>query len=274
MSPSARPGTHQAASHPPRRSDAPRLRLDLFDATPSHTKMKASALAKRSLLPLIIATACGLAGALGVWALVDPDKVEPRIGATPLPAPDEPPPSNVAPQPQAAPVEPATPPAAEEAPPPEMDFSDQLLAPPARPKPSKPAAPAVTAEPVTPAAPLPSIMVTARSMPTGAAVLVRGTRMGLTPVTFKFQDASATEGNMLVLTFQLAGYETETVRHAITGPSALIDTTLEKIEPAAGEEAAEEESAGEGESDQTLQDLEERARELEAPDPVLKITPN
>ena len=99
--------------------------------------------------------------------------------------------------------------------------------------------------------------------------------MGLTPVTFKFQDANAIEGNMLVLTFQLAGYETETVRHAITGPSALIDTVLEKNEPAADEAPAEEPSA-EGESDQALQDLEERARELEAPeaDPVLKITPN
>jgi hypothetical protein len=284
LSPSGRAGTTSGKpSHPAqhRRSEAPRLRLDLFDATPSHTKMKASALAKKSVLPIVIAVACALIGALGVWLLVDPDKSEPRINATPLPAnatplpaPEEPPPSAVAtpvPAPSAPPA--AEPAAAAEAP--VMDFTDQVLG--AVPsKPARPATSGATSAPATSTVPAPSITVTARSIPTGAAVMVRGTRMGLTPVTFRFQDPSATVGNTLTLTFSLAGHESETVRHTITGPSALIDTVLEKnSEPAPAQEAApDEEESSEEADDQALQDLEERARELAAPEgsPVLKIT--
>lgn len=267
LSPSGRPATpSNPAQH--RKSDAPRLRLDLFDATPSHTKMKASALAKKSVLPIVIAVACALIGALGVWLLVDPAKNEQRINATPLPAPDEPPPSAVS-TPVPAPTTPTTaavqPAAPAEAP--VMDFTDQLLE--AAPsKPARPSASGAASAPATSTAPVPAITVTARSIPTGAAVVVRGTRMGLTPVTFRFQDPSATIGNTLTLTFQLAGHDNETVRHTITGPSALIDTVLESNEPPA-EEAPSEEA-----DDQALQDLGERARELEAPEsePVLKIT--
>jgi serine/threonine-protein kinase len=262
LSPSARPGTQSnPAQH--RKSEAPRLRLDLFDATPSHTKMKASALAKKSVLPIVIAVGCALIGALGVWLLVDPAKVEPRINATPLPLPDEPPPSAIT-----TPVPaPATPPAQPTAPAeaPVMDFTDQVL----EAAPSKPARPAPSgaAAPATSTVPVPSITVTARSIPTGAAVVVRGTRMGLTPVTFRFQDPNAIIGNTLTLTFVLAGHKNETVRHTITGPSALIDTVLESNEPEAEEEPSEE-----ADPDQALQDLGERARELEETEPVLKIT--
>jgi hypothetical protein len=262
LSPSGRAGT-QSNPAQQRKSEGPRLRLDLFDATPSHTKMKASALAKKSVLPIVIAVACALIGALGVWLLVDPAKVEQRVNATPLPAPDEPPPSAVAKAP--APSAPVAEQLAAPAEAPVMDFTDQLLE--AAPtKPAKPAASAAPSAPPTSTAPIPSITVTARSIPTGAAVMVRGTRMGLTPVTFRFQDPSATVGNTLTLTFVLAGHENETVRHVINGPSALIDTVLESNEPV--EEAPSEEI----DPDQALHELGERARELEETQPVLKIT--
>jgi serine/threonine-protein kinase len=274
LSPSGRAGSPSGTPSNPaqhRKSEGPRLRLDLFDATPSHTKMKASALAKKSVLPIVIAVGCALIGALGVWLIVDPAKVEQRINATPLPAPDEPPPSAATGAQPAAPVPAPSAPAAQPAAPaeaPVMDFTDQLLE--AAPsKPARPAPSSAASAPATSNAPVPSITVTARSIPTGAAVMVRGTRMGLTPVTFRFQDPSAIVGNTLTLTFHLAGHQNETVRHTITGPSALIDTVLESNEPAAEEEPTEE-----ADPDQALHDLQERARELESPegDPVLKIT--
>lgn len=273
LSPSGRPGGPHSGA--PRKSDAPRLRLDVLDATPSHTKMRASALARKSVLPLAIATACGLAGAFGVWLLVEPASPE-APGATALPAPPEP----AAP----APVAPSTPaPPRAEAEEPDMEFTtDQVAehdkpAPPARPPASSPSMPASSAAAATaPSAPLPSITVTARSIPTGAAVMVRGTRMGLTPVTFKLQDASATAGNVLVLTFQLAGYESETVRHTINGSTALIDTVLQKKADQVEEPAESDETEAEPEPEPTdedaLRQLGERAKELEKVEPVLKIT--
>jgi hypothetical protein len=154
-----------------------------------------------------------------------------------------------------------------------MDFSDQLLEP-ARPAPRPSASTGSGA--TTPAADLPAITVTARTTPPGAAVWVRGTRMGITPLTFRFQDASAKVGGTLTMALRLAGHENETVRHTITGDSAVIDTVLEPkggelAPPVEAQEEEEEETEEETEED-PLRELEERAKQLEAPDPVLKIT--
>jgi hypothetical protein len=96
--------------------------------------------------------------------------------------------------------------------------------------------------------------------------------MGVTPLTFRFQDASAKVGGTLTMALRLAGHENETVRHTITGDNAVIDTVLE---PKGGElipVEEEEEETDEETEDDPLRELEERAKQLEAPDPVLKIT--
>jgi hypothetical protein len=127
---------------------------------------------------------------------------------------------------------------------------------------------------------MPSVTITARSVPTGAAVMVRGTRMGLTPVTFRFQDPEAKPGAQLAIVFQLEGYTSKTVNRTIGSTSLLVDAVLPKIEaaPAETDEELEEEEEEEPEAD-TLDARTDRAlRALEEAEPaapkqpVLKVT--
>jgi serine/threonine-protein kinase len=263
---SNRPGASGNAGNP-RTSEPVRLRLDNFEATPSGTQVRKAPVKRSLILPIAIATACGVIGALLVWLLVGPGQSATSqanaggVTATPLPAP---------PEPSVAPIV-EEPPAAEAAQeePPVMDFTDQALDAPRKPAPD-------TTQAATPArAELPSVMITARSVPPGAAVLVRGTRMGLSPVTFRFQDAQAKQGQAIAVTFQLKGYTSKTVRQPIAGEELIVDAVLVADQPAEAAPVENEEPAqDEGAAEDALLEIEKRARKLEAPaaDSVLKIT--
>jgi serine/threonine-protein kinase len=253
-------GSNRPVTGNPRASEPVRLRLDNFEATPSGTQVKKSPIKRSLFLPIAIATACAVIGALLVWLMVGPregatDVNQGGVTATPLPAPPEPAAPTPPPAAQAQP-------SAEEAP--VMDFTDQVLEAPS----AKPSAQTRAAA----RAALPTVMITARSVPAGAAVLVRGTRMGLTPLTFRFQDSLAKKGETIAVTFQLKGHASKTVRQTVGADTLLVDAVLVPEPSAVEEEAAtdeEEESA-----EDALDDIEQRARELEAPeaDSVLKIT--
>ncbi|MDD9934473.1 MAG: serine/threonine protein kinase [Myxococcales bacterium] len=125
----------------------------------------------------------------------------------------------------------------------------------------------------------PTIKVTARSVPDGATVVIRGKRYGKTPVTFDWTSEHAKRGRSVMVRFRLSGHEPAVVREKINGDELLVDAVLEPMELPGAELSA----------DEALKAVERRARNLEerepqptpapkaapaaADEPVLKIRP-
>jgi hypothetical protein len=99
---------------------------------------------------------------------------------------------------------------------------------------------------------LPKVMIEARSVPTGATVIVRGRRMGVTPTTFEWQHERAAQGEMLTVRFRLEGHEPAVVRQRIEGEELVVDAVLEPEADVSGARDA-------------LRALEARAGELSKP---------
>ncbi|MDH5672918.1 MAG: serine/threonine protein kinase [Myxococcales bacterium] len=92
------------------------------------------------------------------------------------------------------------------------------------------------AEATAPSEPMPSVVIEARSIPSGADVLIGGRVMGTTPTTFLYQAPEAAAGGRLAVTFRKAGHKSAQVRQPIDAPSLVVDAVLE---PAAAAEAAD-----------------------------------
>jgi hypothetical protein len=76
---------------------------------------------------------------------------------------------------------------------------------------------------------LPSLALDVSSEPIGASVWLGGERIGITPMTFDWRHADAAVGRELVLVLKLPGFETKTLKQAITGPALTLSTTLAPV---------------------------------------------
>lgn len=84
---------------------------------------------------------------------------------------------------------------------------------------------------------LPKVKLRVRSEPPGAMVILRGTRMGATPLSFDWRSIHARQGKELALVLQLEGYEPYTIRRPIDAAELELSAKLVPIsdEPAADE---------------------------------------
>jgi serine/threonine-protein kinase len=113
---------------------------------------------------------------------------------------------------------------------------------------------------------LPKVEITARSVPDEALVIIRGKRMGRTPVTFEWQSEYAERGRTLTVRFRKEGHDTAVVRQTIDADELIVDAVLTPLVVRDQAELSPEEA---------LEKLEARARDLEkaaGPAP-LEVTP-
>jgi serine/threonine-protein kinase len=211
----------------------PSLRLDpAREVTPSGTRVRPAPGRPTSggwLLPAsVLALLAALGGGAYVYATRGEAPLEQMQGGAPAPAAVVADPA-AQPDPDPEPTVPAEP--------------DMVIEPEPDPQPS------TTAQE---SEPLPKVTIEARSVPTGALVIIRGQRMGRTPITFEWESEHAAQGNLLTARFRLEGHEPAVVRQRIEGEELVVDAVLE---PEADVSAARD----------ALRALEARAEELSQP---------
>jgi hypothetical protein len=79
---------------------------------------------------------------------------------------------------------------------------------------------------------MPSVMITARSRPPGANVIVDGKPMGRAPLSFLWMDPKAAVGERVPLSFELDGHASKHIRPLVEGDELTVGVALEPLEPA------------------------------------------
>ncbi|MGD8859222.1 MAG: serine/threonine-protein kinase [Myxococcales bacterium] len=215
----------------------PSLRLDpAREVTPSGTRVRSAPGRPSSggwLLPVsVLALLTALGGGAYVYATRGGALLQQLWGDAPAPAPMV--------------AEPASESQPESEPEPGVPAEPDMVIEPEPESEPQPKAAAKESEP------LPKVMIEARSVPTGALVIIRGQRMGRTPITFEWESEHAAQGKLLTARLRLEGHEPAVVRQRIEGEDLVVDAVLE---PEADVSAARD----------ALRALEARAEELSQP---------